>query len=190
MTDCILVSDFKDCPVCSRATCSKENWFTTSFCGGGWAESCGAYGVGISNEILKPKRVMPAEELGFSSCLLCGRCKLQIVFLKSVCCTSLSKNGSLLQLLGSLHPAAALCAAMAALCIYVYASVNSFIFKWKVVCAHNNPRYWNKSQSVKNAGILLISFNPVYCFFFLKLLNCTYSKTLSVSCSTCLVFFV
>ena len=85
MSDCISVSAFKDCPACSRASRSKQHWFTTSFHGGGWAESCGAYGVGISNAILKPKRVMPAEELGSSSCLLCGKRKLQIPLLKREC---------------------------------------------------------------------------------------------------------
>lgn len=83
--------------------------------------------MGISNEILKPKRVMPAEEPDSSSCLLCGKYKLQTLFLKSVCCAVLSKNVSLLQFLGSLHPAAAICAA--AVHIYVYAFVNWFIFK-------------------------------------------------------------
>lgn len=171
--------------------CPKQRWFTTSFHGGGWAESCGAYGMGISNWFLKPRRVMPAEELCSSSYLLCGKYELQIMFLKRECLLHYpSQKWLFLQLLGSLHPAAAVCAAMASICIYVYASVNWFIFKWKVVCAHNNPRYWSKSQSVKNAGILLISFTPVYCIFFKVTELYLFWDSLSVSYSTCLVFFV
>lgn len=45
----------------------------------------GAYGVGISNEILKPERVMPVEELGSSSCQLHAKYKPQILFLKGEC---------------------------------------------------------------------------------------------------------
>lgn len=75
-----------------------------------------AYGVGISNEILKLERVMSVEELGSSSWPLHAKYKPQILFLKFVA-LSFQKNGSLLQHLGSLHPAAALRAAMAAVCI-------------------------------------------------------------------------
>lgn len=84
--------------------------------------------MGISCEILKAERAMPAKELDSSSCLFCGKYKLQILFLKREALLFYCfQNGSLLQLLGSLHPAAAHCAVMAAVCIYVYASVNWFI---------------------------------------------------------------
>lgn len=86
MSDCISVSDCKACPVRSRATGSKQKLVRPFFLGGGWAdESYGTYCVGISHEILKAKRVVPAEELDSSSCLLCGKDKLQILFLKRGC---------------------------------------------------------------------------------------------------------
>lgn len=190
MSDCISVSDCKACPVRSRATGSKQKLVRPFFLGGGWAdESYGPYCVGISHEILKAKRVVPAEELDSSSCLLCGKDKLQILFLKRGCLLICpSQKWLFAPALGSLHLAAALCAAMAVVCIYAYASVNWFILKGKVVCVHNNLKYWNKSQSVKNAGILLISFSPVYCILKSYLTVPTIKP--SVSCSTCLVFFV
>lgn len=167
MTDYSLVLDCKVCPVCSRAKCSKQNWFTPSFLEGGWAGAYGTYCVGISREILQAERVIPAKELDSSSSLLCGKYKLQILFLKREALLFYCfQNGSLLQLLGSLHPAAALCAAMAAVCIYVYASVNWFILKWEVdVFIIIIIKNTGINLNLKNAGILLIVLNSVYCIF-------------------------
>lgn len=102
VTNFISVSEFKDWPVFARTMCPKQHWFTTSFSGGGWTESCGAYGVGISNEFLKPWRVMAAEELRSSSCLLWRKYELQIMFLDRECLLHCPfQKWLLLQLLGS-----------------------------------------------------------------------------------------
>lgn len=165
MTDYILVLDCKLCPVRSRPQCSKQNWFTPSFLEGGWAGAYGTYCVGISCEVLKAERAMPAKELDSSSCLLCGKYKLQILFEERGFVVLLFPKWLFAPSFGQF---ASSCCPLCCdgCCLYICICFCELVYlKMKSGCVHHNKKNAGINLNLKNAGILLIVLNPLYCIF-------------------------